>query len=94
MKLASIFFTASAQYLRGLPQRWQQISEKYEACFNIFYSECTISWRFTSKMWANESLKPCLLQYFLQRMPVVLTNCTKISSYGVTKLFLLLSSLS
>ena len=36
MKLASIFFTASAVYFRGLSQRYKLASEKYEACFNIF----------------------------------------------------------
>ena len=39
MKFTSIFFTASAEYLRGLPQRYEQMSEKYEVYFNIFYSE-------------------------------------------------------
>ena len=40
MKFTSIFFTASAEYLRGLPQRYEQTSKKYQACLNIFYSEC------------------------------------------------------
>ena len=39
MKLASIFFTASAVYFRDLSQRYKLASEKHEACFNIFYSE-------------------------------------------------------
>ena len=42
MKLASIFLTASAVYFRGFPQRYEQTSKKYEACFNIFYSECIV----------------------------------------------------
>ena len=42
MKFASIFFTASAQYLRVQPQRYKETSEKYEVYFNIFHSECAI----------------------------------------------------
>jgi len=38
MKPASIFFTASAIYIRGLPQIYAKTSEKYEVHFNIFHS--------------------------------------------------------
>ena len=38
MKLASIFFKASAGYIRA-KRKLQQTSEKYEACFNIFQSD-------------------------------------------------------
>ena len=38
MKLASIFFKASADYIRSLLQIYKQTSEKYEACF-VFYSK-------------------------------------------------------
>ena len=50
MKFTSIFFKASAEDLRGLPQRYIQTSEKYEVYFNIFQSECRKSSRFTSKI--------------------------------------------
>ena len=38
MKLASIFFKASADHIRSLLQIYKQTSEKYEACFD-FYSK-------------------------------------------------------
>ena len=38
MKLASIFFTASETYIRGLPQIYKQTSKKYETNFNIFFT--------------------------------------------------------
>ena len=50
MKFTSMFFTASAVYLRGLSQRYIQTSEKHEVYFNVFHSECSISSRFTSKI--------------------------------------------
>ena len=50
MKLASIFFTASAAYFGGLSQRQVQTSKKYEACFDVSYRECSLFWRFTSKI--------------------------------------------
>ncbi len=42
MKFTSIFFTASAVYIRGLPQMQRQASEKYEVYFDIFYSERSV----------------------------------------------------
>ena len=39
MKFTSIFFTASAKNIRGLPQI-TTTSEKYEVYFDIFHSEC------------------------------------------------------
>ena len=50
MKLASIFFTASAENLRGLPQRYKQTSEIHKVYFNVFYSECRLCSRFTAKI--------------------------------------------
>ena len=41
IKLAWIFFKASADYFRRLRQRYKETSEKYEVYFYIFYSECT-----------------------------------------------------
>ncbi len=37
MKLASIFFTANAKYIGAKAQIYKQMSEKYEARFNIFH---------------------------------------------------------
>jgi hypothetical protein len=48
------YFTASAKYLRDLSQRYKQMSEKHEVYFNVFYSECSISSRFISKIQTNE----------------------------------------
>ena len=67
MKFTSIFFKASAVYLRGLPQRYKQTSEKYEVYFNIFQSECSVSSRFTSEIQTNEREISSLLQYFSKR---------------------------
>ena len=53
MKLASIFIKASAVNIRGLPQIYEQTSEKYEACFNIYQSECSKYSRFTSNITTN-----------------------------------------
>ena len=39
MKLASIFFAASVSILEIYLKYQKEASEKYEACFNIFYSE-------------------------------------------------------
>ena len=50
MKLALMFLTASAAYFGGLSQRQVQTSKKYEACFDVSYSECSIFWRFISKI--------------------------------------------
>ena len=35
-------------------QRYKQMSEKHEVYFNVFYSECSISSRFISKIQTNE----------------------------------------
>ena len=40
MKFTSIFFTASARNIGGLPQISPFVSEKYEVYFDIFHSEC------------------------------------------------------
>ena len=53
-KLASVFFTASACSIRVLPQIHEQMSEKYEACFSIFYWECRQYSRFTANTRTNE----------------------------------------
>ncbi len=50
MKFTSIFFTASAHYIGGLPQISPLASEKYEVYFDIFHSECPLYWRFTSNI--------------------------------------------
>ena len=39
MKFTSIFYKASAGYIRGTPQINQQTSGKYEVDFNILQSE-------------------------------------------------------
>ena len=39
MKFTSIFYAASAKYIRAAAQIQQQASEKYEVYFNIFCSE-------------------------------------------------------
>ena len=54
MKFTSIFFTASAIYIRGLPQIYAKTSEKYEARFNIFHSKCNLYSKFTSNIRKNE----------------------------------------
>ena len=57
MKFTSIFFTASAQYLRAQAQRYAEARDKlgqskikYEVYFDIFYSERTISSSASSKI--------------------------------------------
>ena len=50
MKLASIFFKASADHIRSLLQKYKQTSEKYEACFDIFQSECRPYSQFTANI--------------------------------------------
>ena len=50
MKLALMFLTASVAYFGGLSQRQVQTSKKYEACFDVSYRECSIFWRFISKI--------------------------------------------
>ena len=50
MKLASMFFTASAAYFGGLSQRQVQTSKRYETCFDVSYRECSMFWRFISKI--------------------------------------------
>ena len=35
-----MFFTASVEYLRGLPQRYKQTSEINKVHFDVFHSEC------------------------------------------------------
>ena len=42
MKFTSMFFTASAVYIRVLSQIYKQTSEKHEVYFNVFYSECSL----------------------------------------------------
>ena len=54
IKLALMYFTESAVYIRGLPQIHKETSEKYEVYFNIFQSECSIYSRFTSNIATNE----------------------------------------
>ena len=39
MKFTSIFFKASAVYIRGLPQIFKQRSKIHKACFNVFYCD-------------------------------------------------------
>ena len=43
MKLASIFFKASADYIRCLLQIYKQTSEKYETCFDFLQQGGTYS---------------------------------------------------
>ena len=50
MKLASIFFTASAVYVRNSLQRYKQTSEKYEVYFDIYHSECSVCSQFSAKL--------------------------------------------
>ena len=54
MKFTSIFYKASAVYIRGLPQIHKQTSGKYEVYFNILLSECSIYSRFTANTGTNE----------------------------------------
>ena len=68
MKLVSIFFTASAAYLRNFP-KLVQTSEMYKACFNTFHSECSLSSEFskvTSFIIINKLLlqKKCVFCFF------------------------------
>ena len=49
-KLALADFTASAVYIRGLPQIYEQTSEIRKACFSEFHSECSIYSKFTSNI--------------------------------------------
>jgi len=51
------YFTASAVYLRGLPQRYSQTSEKHEVYFDVFHSECRVSSQFTAKIVKGERRK-------------------------------------
>ena len=46
--LFSTFF-----YFVKFMQRYEQTSKKYEVCFNIFYSKCSVSSRFASKTRTN-----------------------------------------
>ena len=46
-------------------QRYKQTSEKYQACLNIFPSECSISYL---KIQTNEREISSLLEYFSQRV--------------------------
>ncbi len=54
MKFTSIFFLASAMYIRGLPQIPSPPSEKYEVYFNIFLSDCNVYSRFTANFLSAE----------------------------------------
>ena len=42
MKLASMFITASAVYVRAQRKYEQQTSEKHEARFNVYHGECSL----------------------------------------------------
>ena len=67
IKFTWIFFTASAVYIRGLPQIYEQTSEKYQVYLDIFQSKCSIYSRFTSNIVTNEREISSLLGYFSQR---------------------------
>ena len=54
MKFTSIFFLASAMYIRGLPQIFSPPSEKSEVYFNIFRSECNVYSRFAANFLSAE----------------------------------------
>ena len=85
MKLASIFFTASAGYFRGLPQRYKQTSEKYEACFNIFHSECRLFSRLTSKIqkkYFEVNLKDTKKIYSIKRT-IISKSYSKVAQTGL-----------
>ena len=38
---------------RAIPQRYKQTSEKYQACLNIFHSECNFIFAGTAKIENN-----------------------------------------
>ena len=54
MKFTSIFFTASAVYIRGLPQIYKQTSEKYMKFTSIFFTASAVYIRAKRKLHTNE----------------------------------------
>ena len=52
----------------ALLQIYKQTSEKYQACLNIFHSECRIYSREAQMRQTNERKISSLLEYFLQRV--------------------------
>ncbi len=60
----------------ALLQIYKQTSEKYQACLNIFHSECRIYSREAQIRQTNERKISSLLEYFLQRVQrTKLFNC-------------------
>jgi len=54
-----------------LPQRYTQTSEKYQACLDIFQSECRLFSPFTAKIRTNEREISSLLGYFSKRVQAI-----------------------
>ena len=60
-------------------QSYKQMSEKYQACLDIFYSECSVCSLFTAKLQTNEREISSLLEYFLQRVQCMFAVCSKVT---------------